>query len=190
MRLLLIFLLLATTALGQVATQPVGDVPPLRVQASVGTSRRAVEGSSFRKTMQIRPKLVVEGASRLKAIPATEATMIVVSMETRAKYVQRQDVYKVASSETLPLPATPGGDRREFNFAETSLTFDADRDRSNVGGEVYKFFICGIRDVATKELVYFYTTDAKLESFCRANPAKREEYLKLRKGVSFPADYR
>jgi hypothetical protein len=190
MRLLVALLLVASPILAQTVTTPAGDVPSLRIQASVGTSRRAVEGSTYRKTMALRPKLIIEHAtSRMQGVPALEATMVVVSMETRAKYVQRQNVYKVASAETLQIPAAAGGERREVNFQEKSLVYDADRDSTNVGGEVYKFFICGVRDPATRQLIYFNTSDAKLESICRANPAKREELLKMRAGATFPTDF-
>lgn len=186
MRLFVIFLLLGASAWAQITTPKTGDFPSLRVQALVGTREHATGHTGYHKEMQITPKLIVEGASKLAPIPAAEATMVMISMDTRAKYVQHKDVLKVVSAETLPLPAAANGERREFSFAEPALTFDGDRDTSNVGGEVYKFFICGIRDPSTRSLIYFYTPDAQLANFCKAHPEKRDEFLSMRKDSNFP----
>ena len=80
------------------------------------------------------------------------------------------------------------GGRREFNFAETSLKFDGDRDTSNVGGEVYKTFICGIRDPTTRSLIYFYSPGFQLANYGKAHPEKRDEFLSISKGSSLPND--
>lgn len=191
MRIIIFFLLLGTSVLAQITTPKIGQFPSLRVQPTVGARERNLQdGSEFRKTMQITPKLVVEGGSKMLPIPAAEATMVVVSMDTRAKYVEGKEVYKVTSAQTMSLPAARNGDRREFTFAETSLTFDGDRDSSNLGGEVYKFFICGIRDPATRTLILFHTPNSQLDNFCKTHPDKRDEFLQMQKGSIFPAAFK
>ena len=186
MRFFVLLLLLGASAWAQITTPKTGDFPSLRVQALVGTREHATGHTGYHKEMQITPKLIVEGASKLAPIPAAEATMVLISMDTRAKYVEHKDILKVVSAETLPLPAAPNGERREFSFAEPALKFDGDRDTSNVGGEVYKFFICAIRDPSTRSLIYFYTPDVQLANFCKAHPDKRDEFLSMRKDSNFP----
>jgi hypothetical protein len=181
-----LLLLLTASAWAQITTPKMGDFPPLRVQALVGTREHATGHTGYHKEMEITPKLIVEGASTMTSIPAAEAIMVVISMDTRAKYVEHREVCNVASSETVQLPAVPNGSRREFNFAELSLKFDGDRDSSNVGGEVYKTFICGIRDPTTRSLIYFYTPDVQMANFCKAHPEKRDELLSMQKGSNFP----
>jgi hypothetical protein len=154
-------------------------------QALVGTREHATGHTGYHREMHIIPRLIVEGASKLAPIPAAEATMVLISMDTRTKYVEHKEIFKVVSAETLPLPAVPNGERREFSFAEPVLKFDGDRDTNNVGGEVYKFFICGIRNPSTRSLIYFYTPDVQLANFCKAHPEKRDEFLNMRKDSNF-----
>ncbi|MEO7859462.1 MAG: hypothetical protein ABIU05_03300 [Nitrospirales bacterium] len=140
--------------------------------------------------MTVSPKMTIEGASRLVAIPAAEATMVIVTMNTRAKYTENREAYLVHGTETMPIPEAPTGARRDFAFEEYTLTFDAYRDSSNVGGEVYKYFVFGLRDPATRELIDFKTNYPSLAAFCKAHPEKREEFLGLGKGKSFPATFK
>ena len=188
MRISVLLFVLTASASAQITTSKIGDFPPLRVQALVGTREHATGHTGYHKEMQITPKLIVEGTSTMAPIPAAEATMVVISMDTRAKYVEHKEICKVMSVETLQLPAVGMGGRREFNFAETSLKFDGDRDTSNVGGEVYKTFICGIRDPTTRSLIYFYSPDFQLANYCKAHPEKRDEFLSMSKGSNFPND--
>jgi hypothetical protein len=162
--------------------------PPLRVQAVVGTQQRRVTTSSYRKEMEISPRVIIEGAARLDPIPAAEATMLIITMDTRAKYVARREALKVHTSETIQVPAAPSGDRRQFNFAESSVTYDSWRDKTNLGGAVYKYFIFGLRDPETKMLVDFQTNSPQVAAICKAAPEKREEYLQLATGASFSPD--
>jgi hypothetical protein len=186
MRFSILLFVLSTTLSAQITTSKMGDFPPLRVQALVGTREHATGTTGYHKEMQVTPKLIVEGTSTMAPIPAAEATMIVISMDTRAKFVEHKEVCKVAFAETMQLPAVGMGARREFNFPESAFKFDGDRDTSNVGGEVYKTFVCGIRDPATRSLIYFYTPDVQLASFCKAHPEKRDEFLAMHKGSIFP----
>lgn len=190
MRIFICILVLGTPVLAQTITPKIGDFPPLRVQAIVGTRERNFGNTGYHKMMDITPKLIVEGTSRLQPIPNAEATMVIVSMDTRAQYVEHKEVYKVVSAETLVLPAAANGDRREFKFAEPELKFDGDRDASNVGGEVYKFFVCGMHDPKTHALIYFYTSNMMLDGFCRSHPERRDEFLGMSKGAGFPSTFK
>lgn len=136
--------------------------------------------------MDIHPKLTIEGASRLTPIPAAEATMIVITMNTRAKYTEKKEVYQIYSVDAMSLPATPSGGRREFNFPESTVSFDSYRDSSNVGGEVYRYYICGIRDASTQAIIAVETNYTQLATFCAAHPEKRDTFLKLKKGDKLP----
>lgn len=188
---LLLLLVSAASSFGQLMNTPAaGKFPALRIQALVGTQQRLAENSFYQKTMQVKPKVIVEGTSRMTPIPPGELTMLVITMDTHAKYTQHKEVCKVCSSETLPLPEAPNGERREFNFADSSLIFDAWRDTSNVGGEVYKWFLFGLRDPETKTLVAFETNNQQLDNFCKAHPEKRQEFLSLAKGAPFPTDFK
>jgi hypothetical protein len=190
MRALLCVLLLCCCALGQ--TTPLattGKFPPLKVQVSIGTAQRRI-GDSYRKTMEIQPKVAIEGVSRISPIPAGEATMLIITMDTRAKYTAKKEIYKVHSAETLPLLAAVTGERRQLSFAESSVTFDSYRDSSNIGGDVYKYYVFGIRDAETKTIVEFQTNNTQLAALCKAQPEKRDEFLKLSTGAKFPTEFR
>ena len=162
--------------------------PPLRVQALVGTQQRRVTTSSYTKAMEISPRIIIEGAARLDPIPAAEATMLIITMDTRAKYVARREVLKVHTSETVQIPAGPNGERRQIDLAQSSVTYDSWRDKTNVGGAVYKYFIFGLRDPETKMLIDFQTNSPEVAAICKAAPEKREDYLKLATGATFSPD--
>ena len=188
MRALFLFLGLVCSAIAQgpfVAAN--GKFPALNVQATVGTKQRAKDGSFYQKSMSVSPKMTIEGVSRLSAIPAAEATFVIVTMNTRAKYAENKEAYHVHGRKTLPIPAATTGDKREFEFKDYSLTFDSYRDNSNIGGEVYKYFVFGLRDPETKELIDFRTNYPSLAAFCKAHPEKRDEFLGMAKGKAFPA---
>lgn len=190
MRILFISLLLAGTVFAQTPAPPAGAKPPaVRVQVVVGTSQKRI-GDSYRKEMTINPKATVEGTSRIAPLPAFDATMLIVTMDTRAKYVRGQEAYSVHTSETLPLAEAPNGNPRPLAFEESSVTFDSYRDASNVGGAVYKYYVFGLLDAATKTIVDFQTNHSQLAAFCKTHPEKRDEVLQLKKGAKFPADFK
>lgn len=162
-----------------------GSVPPVRVQVQVGTQQRRI--GAYRKQMEINPRIVLEGASKGVPLPELEAVMIIVTMDTRAKYVQRREAYRVESAQTIPIPAAKSGDRREIPFDQSVVSFDAWRDQTNVGGATYKYFVFGLRDPRTKELIDFQTNYPQLASLGKANPQRREEFLSLNKGAVFPS---
>jgi len=185
---MLLLVSFAACAMGQmsVLTTPVGSFPALSVQPTVGTQQRPLKGSDFRKTMTISPKLTIEGGSRLVPIPAAEAIMIIVTMDTQAKYKNNTEVYHVLTAETIPIPAAQMGERRSFTFAESTVTYDAYRDNSNVGGETYKYYVFALRDPASKEIIDFKSNNPPLMTEVKAHPEKRAELLGLAKGAKFP----
>src|SRR4051794_27641662 len=103
---MLLLISFAACAMGQLSTltTPVGSFPALNVQPTVGTQQRPEKGSFYRKTMTISPKLTIEGGSRMLPIPAAEAVMVIVTMDTLAKYRDNKEVYKVLTAETIPIP--------------------------------------------------------------------------------------
>lgn len=190
-RSVFIFLSIVSSALAQgPATAPSGKVPALNVQVGVGTQQRAEKGSSYRKTMTISPKVTIDGPGRMVPIPALEATMLIITMDTRAKYRDNVEVFSVHAAETIPIPAVPTGDRRQFAFGESWVTYDSYRDNSNVGGAIYKYHVFGLRDPATKAILDFKSNNPPLLTFIKAHPEKREEFLTLQKGAKFPNTFK
>lgn len=163
--------------------------PALRVQAKVGTKRDTVKGSFYEQTMHISPSVVVEGAAT-QAQGAMEASMIVIAMDTEAKYKERREVYRVLSSETLPIPAVDKATKREFEFKPSRTKFDAYKDASNVGGFVYKWYIFGLRDAETRQLLHFETNCPALEKFVSSNPDYRDKSLGLQAKAQFDTNFK
>lgn len=162
--------------------------PPVRVQAVVGTQQRRATTSSYTKIMEISPRVVIEGVSRLDPVPAAEATMLIVTMDTRAKYVSRKEVYKVHAAETIQIPAAANGERRQIEFAPSEVSFDSWRDKTNVGGSVYKYYVFGLRDPESKLLIDFQTNHPQVAAMCKTTPLKREDFLRLTTGAPFSAE--
>jgi len=162
--------------------------PPLRVQALVGTQQRRLGTSSYRKEMEIAPRFTLEAVNRLEPIPEAEATIVVITMDTRAKYTTRQEVYRVHGAQTIKVSAATTGERRQIPFEPSLVTFDSYRDNSNIGGEVYKYFVFGLRDAESKTLVEFQTNHPQLAILCKKDPSKRAEFLALKTGAKFPSD--
>jgi hypothetical protein len=189
MRIFLLLLSLVACAAAQ-NTAPVGNYPALNVQVAVGTQQRAEKGSFYRKTMTIGPKMTIDGVARMVPIPAAEATMLIITMDTRAKYKDNTEVYKVLTAETIPIPEARTGDRRTFAFVESSVTYDAYRDNSNVGGDVYKYYVFALRDPATKAILDFKTNNPPLLTFLKAHPEKRADFLNYAAGSKFPSTFK
>ena len=191
MRTLLISLLLASSALAQTtpAAAP-AKFPTLNVQPTVATKQRNTANSSYKKDMTIEPKLTIEGTSRMAPIPALDAIMVIVTMDTRAKYQAGADAFKVHTAQTVPLAEAKDGTRRAVEFDSSTVTFDTARDTSNLGGAIYKYYVFGLRDAQTKDIVDFQTNNASLATFCKAHPEKRAEFLGLTKGSKFPTEFK
>lgn len=189
---LILFVFLGIAPLGMAQTSSTGSsaskLPPLKIQAKVGTKRDQQSNSFYMQTMTISPQVVIEGAST-QPLPALEATMLIVTMDTAAKFRERRDKFDVHARETITIPAVDRGARRSFDFKPSRTAFDSWRDKSNVGGAVYKYFVFGLRDPATQTLVYFETNHPQLDKAVKATPAKREEVLKLAPGTEFPKEF-
>lgn len=163
-------------------------LPSLKVQPKVATKRDQQANSSYMQTMTISPEVVIEGAST-QPLPALEATMLIVTMDTGAKYTQRLEKYDVHATETITIPAVDKGARRTIEFKDSRTSFDAWRDKTNVGGAVYKYFVFGLRDPASKMILHFETNNPQLDRMVKLKPEKREEILKMPKGSEFPKDF-
>ena len=159
------------------------------MQAVVGTSQKRSGSSAYIKEQIIKPKCVIVGASQMSAIPALEATMLIVTMGTKAKYVAGDEAYFVQTKETLPVEPAANGASRTFLFGESTVCFDSWRDSTNLGGRVYKYFVFGLTDPATRELIDFQTNCPELATHCKARPDKRAGFLKLAAGAKFPAKF-
>ena len=116
--------------------------------------------------------------------------MIVITMDTAAKYRGGIESYKVHTAQTLPIPAATNGEKRNFTFDSSTVTYDSWRDATNVGGQVYKYFIFGLRDAETKAIVDFQTNNSGLAALCKTDPAKREEFLTLTVGSKLPPSFK
>lgn len=191
MKRVLVLLLAFSSALpAQVPLPAVGSFPSTRVQVTVGTQERNKNTDFYHKTMHIQPRFTFEGASSMLPLPAAEAQMMIVTFDTRAKYVENRDSFKVLSNETLPVPAVPNGARRSFAFADSTVTYDGYRDNSNAGGEIYKYYVFALRDASSKEIIDFETNCLSLANFCKTTPQKRNEILGLAKGAKFPTTFK
>jgi hypothetical protein len=153
-----------------------GSFPAVKVQVKIAYQRRNTEGSYYRKDMKLLPSFTIEGVRKMDKIPAAEATLVIITHDTEAKYVNHMDKMQVYATETIPLPAGEG-ERREFSYKPVSTTFDSARDPSNVGGDEYRYYIFGLRDPATKKLIDFQTNSAKLEAHVAKHPETREAFL-------------
>ena len=169
--------------------RPTSPILQLKVQPKVGTKRDQQASSSYMQTMRISPEVLIEGPTT-QPLPALEATMIIVTMDTRAKYTERREKYDVHSAETITVPKVDTGARRTVVFKDQMTSFDAWRDNSNVGGAVYKYFVFGLRDTMTQKLVYFETNQPALDRLVKTKPEKRDEMLKLKSGSEFPKDFK
>jgi hypothetical protein len=190
MRFFVLLLAIGSTLFAQTSVPASGKFPATRVQVQIGVQERAKGGDSFRKAMHIQPRFTFEGSSGMVALPAAEAQMLVITYDTKAKFVENRDSFKVHTSETIPVPAVPNGARRQFSFTPSDVTFDGYRDNSNLGGEAYKYYVFALRDVESKAIIDFETNCLSLANLCKTNPAKRDEILKMNVGEKFPSTFK
>lgn len=190
MKYIVILLALGLSAVAQIPLPAVGKFPSTRVQVQIGNQEKAKGNDYFRKTQHIQPRFSFEGASSMQPIPAAEAQMIIISYDTKAKFVENRDSFKVLSTETIPVPSAPNGAKRMLSFTPSDVIFDGYRDSSNIGGEAYKFYIFALRDTESKSLIAFETNCLALANICKTDPAKRTEILSLAKGAKFPTAYK
>lgn len=163
--------------------------PAMNIQVQVATKRRAQSGSWYMKTMSIEPKVVITGASSMEPIPAAEAIMLIIVMDTRAKYTNGKEKYSVKSMEKLPVPAALNGARRQFEFKSSDVAYDSYRDNSNIGGFVYKFFVFALREPETGRIVNFQTNNVRLQSAGALRPEIFTQVLGFHESADFPARF-
>lgn len=163
--------------------------PAMNIQVQVATKRRPQSGSWYMKTMSIEPKVVITGVSSMEPIPAAEAVMLIVVMDTRAKYTNGREKYSVKSTEKLPIPAALNGARRQFDFKSSEVAYDSYRDNTNIGGFVYKFFVFALREPETGRIVNFQTNNARLQGAGQTNPDIFTQILGLSQSADFPAQF-
>lgn len=185
-------LALFTQAVAQDAAAPAAvplakRYPALRVLAKVGTKRNKQGDSSYMQTMTISPQVTIESAPT-QPMAAAEAVFLIITMDTAKKYRSRAEECKVATNETVVIPAVEKGSRRIFDFTDLKTQFDSWRDGSNVGGSVYKYFVMAVR-ADNKELLYFETNCAPLQAYLQKNPDQRERFLALKKKDNFPTTF-
>lgn len=157
--------------------------PSIRIKTNVGTRRRQVNGSSYMKTMVMTPSVAIESAST-QPMAAASATCLLITMDTREKYTRGDEELKVATNESIEIPAVPKGQRRTFDFAELQTQFDGDRDYTNVGGDVYKYFIMAVFS-DDKKFLHFETNCVALDKHLKANPDLRIKFLGMKPGEKF-----
>lgn len=159
--------------------------PPFSMQVKIGYKRRNDDDTWYKKKVWVTPSFSIEGTSKLSGLPGAEASIILISRDTREKYVNHVDKFTVAAAQTIPIPATGSGDRREFTFQTLALSLDTAQDSSNVGGEEYKYYIFGLRDAETHQLIAFETDCAQLAANVTKAPEMREKMLALHLGDAF-----
>ena len=163
--------------------------PPFTVQVKIAYQRRNSDAAWYKKNVKLNSSIVIAGEKKMAGLPAAEATLLIITHDTKAKYVDHVEKMKVMAAETISVPEAAAGDRREFTFQPVSLTFDTARDSTNVGGDEYKYFIFGLRDPATKQLVDFQSNAPKVMSHVAKHPEARDALLAATKGSAFKEDF-
>ncbi|HVE17129.1 MAG TPA: hypothetical protein VNB29_10360 [Chthoniobacterales bacterium] len=163
--------------------------PAFTVQVKVAYQHRNSGDVWYEKDVKITPSIVIEGGKKMKGLPAAEACLVIVTHDTRQKYVFHVEKMKICSTETISIPGAEKGDRREFPFQAIPVTFDTARDTSNVGGDEYKYFIFALRDAATRQIVDFQSNSPQVMSYVARHPEARETLLAARKGEPFTDDF-
>jgi hypothetical protein len=157
--------------------------PSLRIQAKVGVRTRLQDGSSFWKNMFSTPEVIVESAST-QPMAAASATFLLITMNTAEKYVRGDEELTIATNESLDIPAVPRGVRRNFEFEPLKTRFDTYRDKSNLGGDVYKYFIMAVFS-DDKQFLHFETNCPALDKHLKAHPELRQKFLGMKPGEKF-----
>ncbi len=160
--------------------------PPLKIQVAIRDNDKLKSNSSYMRHLWLIPRLVIEGEEALTPIPPVEATISVICADTKALYRDRRKHYQVRTKETLLIPAAPDSARREIDFKTFELEFDEDKNSSNVGGWIYKYWICCLRDPETKRIVRFETSYNLLEKYVEENPGERNRFVEIGIGGTVP----
>jgi hypothetical protein len=161
------------------------------VRVNVAYHRKNNERIWYKKDVTLEGSIIVEGLHKLAPLPAAEATLALIAQDTRQKYVKHVEKLAVCGTDTVAVLAATSGAKREFTFKTVALTLDTARDASNMGGKEYKYFVSGLRDPATQEIVDFQTNCPQLGSYIADHPEVREQFLapKLNSPFSVPSDF-
>lgn len=159
--------------------------PPVQIQVVVGFKRVQSTDVWYEKKMTLQSGFTMEGNRRMAPLPATRASIVIITQNTREKYANGNEKLTIYSTETLDVPAAKNGERRSISFAPVKMRFDAWRDDSNVGGEEYKYYIFGLRDSTTGQIIHFKTNSPQIEAYATQHPDSREALLALKKDSPF-----
>jgi len=162
--------------------------PACTIQVKIAYQHRN-DNAWYRKDVRINPSVVIEGAKKMRGLPAAEASLVLITHDTRQKYVFHEEKMEICSTETISIPAVESGERREFTFQSVAVSFDTARDTTNVGGDEYKYYIFGLRDAGTKQLVDFESNSPKVMAYVERHPEARETFLSARRGAPFADDF-
>lgn len=181
-------LLIVGVSLSGTAQQPDKEAltrkyPALRIQVKVGKRNKPVAGSSYMKTMTMTPEIVIESAAT-QPMSAATATFLLVTMETEAKYRRGDEELIIATSETLGIPAVSKGARRNFEFKPLVSRYDSDRDYTNIGGQIYKYYIMAVF-ADDQQFLHFETNCPELAKHLQAHPELRTKFLGMKPGERF-----
>jgi hypothetical protein len=157
--------------------------PSLRIETKVGSRRRQLPGSSYMKRMTVTPSVLFE-SSATHPISSASATFLLITMNTREKYTRGDELLTVATNETIQIPAAAKGSRRSFEFASLETTFDSERDSTNVGGTVYKYYIAAVF-ADDRQFLHFETNCTTLAKHLEAHPELRTKFLSLKPNETF-----
>jgi hypothetical protein len=163
--------------------------PALAVQVKIALKRRNSEKSSYETNAKLESSVVVEGVAKLVPIPAAEASIVLITQDTREKYVKHVEKLKVWATDTVQIPAAASGERREIPFATAELVYDLARDTTNAGGNEYKYYIFGLRDPESKQLIDFQSNCPAVQHYAETHPEARDQLLSLSKNAPFAAEF-
>ena len=162
--------------------------PSLHIQAKVGKRNSPVGTSTYMMTMTMTPEIVIESA-RTQPMASASATFLLVTMDTSAKYRRGEEELRIATSETMGIPAVSKGTRRSFEFKSLSSRYDSDRDSSNVGGQEYKYYIMAVF-ADDNQFLHFETNCPELSRHLQSHPDLRVKFLGMKPGEKFKTNFK
>ena len=162
--------------------------PELTVQVTVRDSTPRQKGSFYLRFNFMTPRMSIEGP-RLEPIPAIKATVLTICAETKALYRDRQKVYAVKGRSTRTFEAVEAGDIRKRDFDTVKLQFDEDKNRTNVGGWIYKYWIAFLQEPESNRIIGFETNFVSLRKYLENNPAEIKTFLEKKVDEPIPSKY-
>jgi len=157
--------------------------PKLDAQVTVRDKDRRQEGSRYMRDVWITPILSLVSENKMEPLQEIEAVMFIICENTKSKYRTKKKEYQFKGKQKIKIPGVKkGGDQRTFEFDTIKLEFDEDRNRSNLGGWVYKYYLCMLTDPKTGDVITYRTNFDRLEALLETNPAKQKACLEMRVG--------